>query len=438
VLYNAGRAALLGGDIEHGQAYLIRSVNLDPNSPAARDLGLLLSRQGRVVEAYSLLRPWTLHHADDGDARLVAATLAISLERPREAEQLLTGLVESPAVQLMHARARVQLGDAAGALKALQPALAQHPPAIDLEVRRAAAEAYLLAGQGAKAVEQLAGKTGNVPALVLLLAQAQRQAGNSAAAMTTLAPLAGRLPDNPDTVPDPRPAAGIAFEYGQLLLAANKRDEGLAMLQKSTRLYPLDRDAWEALAAAYEGAGRAADAKQARAQLQQLSAAPPGAVGAAPAGTPAVPAYVEAVVALMKQGKTQEALDLVRRRLAAAPDDLLAHGFEVRLLMARKEFAAALKAAEAAVAVAPRDPNTVYQRGAVKMAMNDLGGAEKDLRQALVLAPGHTAAMSDLAVLLMNAGKRDEARGLLEQVLRINPGDKVAAANLEQLKKELH
>ncbi|HEV8631964.1 MAG TPA: hypothetical protein VGV61_16735, partial [Thermoanaerobaculia bacterium] len=161
VLYNAGRAALLAGDTEHAQVYLARSVGADPTSPAVRDLGLLLSRQGQVVEAYALLRPWTLHHADDGDARLVAATLAITLERPQEAEQLLTGLVESPAVQLLHVRARVQLGDAAGAMRALQPVLAQqHPAAMDLEVRRAAAEAYLLAGQASKAVEQLAGKAG--------------------------------------------------------------------------------------------------------------------------------------------------------------------------------------------------------------------------------------------------------------------------------------
>jgi Flp pilus assembly protein TadD len=43
--------------------------------------------------------------------------------------------------------------------------------------------------------------------------------------------------------------------------------------------------------------------------------------------------------------------------------------------------------------------------------------------------------MNDLAVLLITQKKTDEARKLLEEVLRINPQDKTAAANLEQIKK---
>ena len=61
-------------------------------------------------------------------------------------------------------------------------------------------------------------------------------------------------------------------------------------------------------------------------------------------------------------------------------------------------------------------------RTAVKLALHN---AIEELR----------AAMSDLAVLLMNQGKNDEAKKLLEQVIAINPQDKTAAANLEQLRK---
>src|SRR5215207_6657663 len=56
VLYNAGRAALLTGDVDAGKLYLTRSVVKQPASPAARDLGLLTAREGSVVEAYSMLR----------------------------------------------------------------------------------------------------------------------------------------------------------------------------------------------------------------------------------------------------------------------------------------------------------------------------------------------------------------------------------------------
>ncbi|HEV8238558.1 MAG TPA: tetratricopeptide repeat protein [Thermoanaerobaculia bacterium] len=447
VLYNAGRAALMASDVEKGQVYLARSVDRDPASPARRELGLLLSRQGRVVEAYSMLRPWTLRNAQDGDARLVAATLAIALERPLEAAQLLDGLVQSPAVLLLSARVAVELGDGEAALRRLQGVLANHPPAMDPEVRRVAAEAYLLAGQPAKAVEMLAGKAGKVPALVLLLGKAQRQAGNPAAAIATLQPLAAQVPDDPSKLGDPRPAAAMALEYGQLLLATGKAAEAVPMLQKATKLRAEDEAGWDALARALDAAGRAAEATQAREHAQGLAAARSQALaaaggGGAPAGSnpaaagqPAVPAYASVAMKLAQDGKLQQAFDVVSQRLQAAPDDELARTLQVRLLLSREQNAAALNAADMAVARFPGSPDFIYLRGAVEMAMHDLAAAERDYRRALQLQPQHLASMSDLAVLLMNQGKNEEAKKLLEQVLALNPQDKTAAANLEQLRK---
>jgi len=446
VLYNAGRAALMTKDVEKGQVYLARSVDKDPASPARRELGLLLSQQGRVVEAYSMLRPWTLRNAQDGDARLVAATLAIALERPLEAAQLLDGLVQSPAVQLLSARVAVEVGDGEAALRRLQGVLANHPPAMDPEVRRVAAEAYLLAGQPAKAVEMLAGKAGKVPALVLLLGKAQRQAGNPAAAIATLQPLAAQVPDDPRKLGDPRPAAAIALEYGQLLLATGKAAEAVPMLQKATKLHPEDESGWDALARALDAAGRAGEATQAREHAQGIVAARSqalaatgtsggGAGGGPAAGGPALPAYASAAMSLAQEGKLQQAFDVVSQRLQAAPDDELARTLQVRLLLSREQNAAALNAADMAVARFPGSPDFVYLRGAVEMSMHDLVAAERDYRRALQIQPRHLAAMSDLAVLLMNQGKNDEAKKLLEQVIAINPQDKTAAANLEQLRK---
>jgi len=449
VLYNAGRSLVLAGDVAAGQIYLARSVDKSPDSPARRELGMLLSRQGRVVEAYAMLRPWTLHHADDGDARLVAATLAIGLERPMEAIELLNGLADSPAVQLLAARISVLLRDGPDAVKRIEPVLANHPAAIDLEVRRVAAEAYLLASQPAKAVAVLQGKQGSVPALVLLLGRAQRQGGNATAAMATLAPLASRLPDDPKTVGDPRPAAAIAIEYGQLLLGAGKPGEAVTVLQKATRLHPQNEAAWDYFARALEASGRGAESAKARAQAQGLANARARALAVAssrpspqPAAPPAggepvaqMPAYATAAIDLAQKGKPQQALDVVRQRLQAEPDDELARTLEVRMLLAQEQNAAALNAADAAVVRAPGNPDFVYLRGAVEMAMHDLVAAERDYRRVLQMAPKHLAAMSDLAVLLMSAGKNDEARRLLEQVLTINPQDRNAAANLEQLRK---
>ena len=458
VLYNAGRASILADNPQQGRVYLTRSVAKDSSSPAARELGVLYSRTGRVVEAYALLRPWVLQHKSDGDARLVAAALAVELERPDEALQMLAGMVESPPMRLLQARALTQKGDTGGALKLLQPILANHPPAVDLEVRRVAAAAYLGAGQPAKVVELLQGKAGKVPDLVLLLGRAQRQLGRTAAALATLKPLADALPADPSTLGDPRPAAAIAVEYAQLLQASGHRAEAVGFFQKATKLNPQSRDAWNALAGALDATGKKAEATQARQQAAKLAAPPaaqpaaggavaagggaPAAAGTAPAaappaaGEPAKPAWAQQALDLLEQQKPQPALDVVKKELTAHPRNLLALTMQIQILMVTRQFPAAVDAAKKAVALYPKNANILYQLGAAELGLHDYAGAERDLRQTLALAPQHTAAMNDLAVLLMNGGKRDEAKKLLEQVLRINPADKTAKGNLDQLRRD--
>jgi Flp pilus assembly protein TadD len=457
VLYNAGRAALLVEQVGLGRQYLKRSVLQEPASPAARDLGILLSREGRGVEAYSMLRPWVLRNPADADARLLAASLAVQLERPDDAEQLLQGMPEGdPALQLLRGRVRVLRGDGPGALALLKPVLANHPASVDLEVRRAAAEAYLLAGQPAEALKLLEGKTGGVPSLVLLTARAQRQAGNAQAALATLQPLADKLPEDPNTVPDPRPAAGIAMEYGSLLAASGRSAEAVSFFEKATRFHPQSRDAWTGLAQALTASGRKDEAQQAAARAEELARAAsaprpprpsipaveepaaPGQAAPSAAAAPAAPALsanLQEAMSLMSQGQNEAALAAVQREVAASPSDLRARALQVRLLLALKRGPEALQAADAALALQPENPDLVYQRGAAQMATRNLAGAEADLRRAIELAPRHTAAMNDLAVLLISQKKTDEARKLLEEVLRLNPQDRTAAANLEQIKK---
>jgi Flp pilus assembly protein TadD len=66
--------------------------------------------------------------------------------------------------------------------------------------------------------------------------------------------------------------------------------------------------------------------------------------------------------------------------------------------------------------------------------MDHRAPAEADFRQALVLAPDHVAAMSDLAVLLIAKGERAEAERLLERVLELRPDDPGAKASLDRLR----
>jgi Flp pilus assembly protein TadD len=450
VLYNAGQAALLAGQVDLGKVYLTRSVIKEPASPATRELGMLTARQGRLVEAYSMLRPWVLRTPSDMEARLVACNLAVQLERGDDALQFLSGLPDTdPAIRLLHGKALVLKQDGPGAVALLKPLLTSHPQGMDLEVRRSLAEAQLLAGQPAEAIKLIDGKTAGRPALVLLLARAQRKAGNAAAAAATLKPLADKLPANADAIGDPRPAAGIAMEYGALLVDAGKPAEAVPFYQKSTGYYPRNPETWKGLARALDAAGRKPEAQKALAQAAEAAKPParPAAAGAPapPHPAPAAPAAAAAeppmspglqkAIELMGQGKPEPALAAVRQETAISKDPRV-RMIEVRILLSLRRPEEALKAAEAALATAPNSPDYLYLRGASQMALQHLSSAEQDFRKTLLLQPRHLPAMDDLAVLLLRTNKKEEARKLLQQVLQINPQDKVAAANLERLNTE--
>lgn len=439
VLYNAARAALALGQAEVGQRYLERSVAKMPLSPAGRELGLMLSRQGRIIEAYKLLRPWALRD-DDLETKIIGANLALRLERPVEAEEILAGLPEKePAIQLLRAQARIQRGDGKAALALLQPLEKNHPASFDLEIRRSLAEAHLAAGNPAAALQVLQGHTGKHPGLILLVAKAQRQSGNAQAAMTTLKPLVDQIPADAKVVGDPRPAAGVAVEYGRLLLSSGNAAGAVPLLEKATRLHPGSREAWEVYAEALTAAGRAQDAAQAKQKAQEIAqaaSAPASPPAAAPARqAEALSPNLAEAERLMTAGDAEKALASARREIAANPATVGGRAMEVQILLRLKRYQEALKAAEAAVQADPKNPDFIYQRGAVQIALRKLGEAEKDLRKALEMVPRHTPALNDLAVVKMLQNKPDEALDLLRQVLAINPNDQNAKASLENLER---
>jgi tetratricopeptide (TPR) repeat protein len=443
ILYNAARAALLMNKTPEAQAYLERSVAKMPLSPASRELGLLLSRQGKVVEAYRYLRPWSLTDPNDLEVRLIAATLALRLERPAEADEILSGLPEKePAIQLLRAQARIQRGDGKGALAILQPIEKDHPASLDLEVRRSLAEAYLAANDPVSALKVLEGQAAGHPSLMLIQAKAQRLSGNSPAAMAILKPLIDQIPSDPKVLGDPRPAAGVAVEYARLLLASKDVQGAVPLLEKATVLYPSSREAWEVYAEALTAAGRAQDAAAARQKAKEIAdaaaarpaTAPAAAAPAAPAGEPLSPNLSEAL-RQMAAAQYDKALEAVQKEVAAAPGNTRARVLDVQLLLRLKRFPEALRVAESAVAADPQNPDFLYLRGAVQIALQHMAEAEKDLRRTLEMSPQHIAAMNDLAVVMMSQKKPGEAQKLLEKVLALNPNDATAKASLENVKK---
>ncbi len=439
VLYNAGRAALSLGQHDQGERYLERSLEATPETPAARELGLLHGVRGDFAEAYALLLPWVRAHPGDEKARSAAALCAVQLERVPEAEELLSSLPQDqPRVRLLRGRVLLLKGDPREALAILEPLTEKTPPEIAGDLRRLLALAHTTVGQADRAVALLEGHVNGSPSLALQLAQARYQSGDLAGALATLRSFAERLLADPAgaAIP-PETAQVIARDYGGWLLIYGDYAAALPHLENATHLGVDDKQAWQALGKALAGLGRREEAKTVLERFEELAAADlqPSALERRASLELADPTrrQIRKALELLSAGRGEEALRIARAEKRIVDGDLRPVFAEGRILLVLGRLEEARALAEEIVAAVPHNPDARYLRGTIRMAQDDLAGAEGDFRRALEISPQHTASMNDLAILLIERGEITEARKLLEKALETNPGDELALANLASL-----
>lgn len=437
LLFNAARAALALKQDAKGEAYLERAVAKSPQSIAARALGLRYGRQGRVLDAYKLLRPWAKAHPDDREARLAAAFCAVELGRgPAEVEELLSGLPQDlPQAIVLRARFRRAQGDPQGAIALLAPLAAAPPKEVEHDLRWTLAEARVQVGDAAGAVAVLEGHVKDDPELALLLAQAYQQVGSPDKVLATLKPFLGQMPEPSGTEPAKRKLyASIALEHARALVAGGQWAEAVPLLEKAAALDESNIPVWQVYGQALAGVGRRDEARQALAKFQELTAkAGPGPGQAKQPGHDPINEALSEAAKLSAAGQADKGLEIVRRERAVASDDLRLRIMEVHLLLLLKRFDEASKLAEENLKLAPQNPDAIYQRGAANLALDKRAEAERDFRQALAVLPEHLGALNDLAVLLIAQGRKPEARELLQKVLSLRPDDPMAKSNLASL-----
>ena len=134
----------------------------------------------------------------------------------------------------------------------------------------------------------------------------------------------------------------------------------------------------------------------------------------------------------LSEGDAQAALDLMQQAANINPADPRLPLVASRALLALQRPGDALQAAEQSLTIQPTTDG-LYQRGAVLMSLQRLDEAEESFRGALASNESHGPTLNDLAVLLINTNRRDEARPLLEKALEIWPEDPVAQQNLEKV-----
>jgi len=439
VLYNAGRAAAGVGDLDKAVEYLERSLAMTPVSPAARELGFVRLRQGYLMEAYLVLDPWSRLHPEDNAARLGAASCAVALGRASEAEDLLSVFpLDDPRANILRGRVGLLNDDGWGALTWVKPISESPPEGLEAQVLSVLAESHLLIGQPEVAVSELEGKAGEDPDLLRLLSLGQAATGNSEQALRTLRPATERLqtaigPDSPEA--DRILAAEVAADYGRMLTQNERNSDALTVLEYAVRVDPTNADAWEWLSGTLAADGREEESTQALAESQVIR----GTLRDYPTsylGTLAINstgARVRWAMHLAGKGNREEALRIVRQEEILAPGDPRPMLLEARLLSELGRLQEALEVSESAVRLAPDIADSYYMRGVIRLDIGLSGPAEEDLRKTITMAPQHTAAMNDLAVLLMAKKENEEAKFLLEQVLILQPDDPLAAKNLAAL-----
>jgi len=399
LLYQAGRAARAAGDPASAERFLERALERAPASPAARELGLLRGARGDAEAAYELLHPWAVAHPRDREARLAAAALALRLARAKEAEELLAGLPDDePKVAILRAQMLVRQGRLEDALAVLEPLRRTAPPEMRSDVLFLSAETLITLGRAAEAIDLLRGAAGEAR-LAVLLASAYYQEGEIERALAVLEPLARDAAAAADVS-----VAELAFEYGRLLVEADRAAEAVPYLETATRLMPDNAGAWKSLGDALLKSGRRDEALAARRRFQEVATADNERSRrqrrAAMIEDPVARSILQAREAL-ELGDGERALALLRREIAISPQDLRPR----------------LEAARALVALDRR------------------AEAEAELRRLLELAPAHVAAIKELAALLQARGERDEARQLWQRVLAIDPTDATARQQLDALRR---
>jgi Flp pilus assembly protein TadD len=427
------------GDLEKAAHYLERSLALSPVSPAAREMGFLKLQQGKLMEAYLLLRPWSRLRPEDSATRMAAASCAVALGRATEAEALIADLPSDDLrVKVLQGRIFLLKEDGWGALAIVKPMADEAPEELETQVLSVLAAAYLRIEQPDMAFQVLEGKTAQDPELARLLSKALYQRGDLPQALSELEPIATNVqasitPESSDT--DRILGAEIATDYGGMLAAADRHQEAVTFLDLATQLDPESGDAWELLAQSLAATGRTDESDEAmetsRAIRQSLGL-DVGLSTQVPESDP-TGARLQRALRLADEGQPDAALSIIRQEQILVPEDVRPTILEVRMLSQTGRLAEAREVADRAVQSAPDSADAYYVRGTVLLNLGLSGPAEQDLRRAVTMVPQHAAAMNDLAVLLMVRGETDEARLLLRQVLALNPEDPIATENLQAL-----
>jgi tetratricopeptide (TPR) repeat protein len=236
-------------------------------------------------------------------------------------------------------------------------------------------------------------------------------------------------------LPGYRPTATLLASVYQQLGDANQAQEqqqraASASLQhwpdpllQSLHQFTIGEVALRTMAESLLAAGNLAGAEQTLRRAQQLHPE-----------SPDVP--LELAANLVAQQRFDQAIPLLRDYRKAHADRVEAAFYLAAALEATGQLAESLQCLDEVVARYPAMPQARIHQARVQMKTNQPNAAEQSLRQAIATAPSSFEAHRNLAVLLAQQGRRDEALQTLtiaERLAAQNSSQQTALRNLRRL-----
>jgi Flp pilus assembly protein TadD/peroxiredoxin len=215
-------------------------------------------------------------------------------------------------------------------------------------------------------------------------------------------------------------SAEAYYNLGTLCLRTNKLGDAHQYLEQAVRLRPAYPEAWNNLGmlAAEEGnAETAVDHFKHSLSLR--------------------PAYVVALLNLgnlyRRRGDYAEARQLLTQAIEAQPDDPEAN-YSFGMLYARQDdFPHALESLQKAVSLRPNYPDALNNIGVVLVRTQRYDEAERKFQDCIQIAPQFDQAYLNLARLYVVMKNEAKAKAVLEALLRLQPGHKMAQQALQML-----
>ncbi len=139
-------------------------------------------------------------------------------------------------------------------------------------------------------------------------------------------------------------------------------------------------------------------------------------------GVDGTSAYASLVHALIRLGRSAEAVQAARVACESAPDHAISHYNLARALHSHRDWVEALTEAQVAVRLAPSDSNAHNLLGICLRSRGRRDQAHAAFEQALALDPSNGYALNNLAALDMASGRLTRALATLRSAMSVNPG----------------